>query len=169
MEEKSTSVFKISLNYGLITGFLLVLLELVFYLLEIEQESSIKYVAYLVFLGGIIWASKVYRDNYSDGFITYGKAFTVGLLVGLIAAVIAAIFMYVFLSYIDPSVLTQQLEVAEQRLLESGEMTDEQIDNTLAMTERFMTPAISSIGIFIWNALIVTIMSLVTSIFIKKE
>ena len=71
------------------------------------------------------------------------------------------------------------MKILERRLCRIGKgrgfyipekhMTDEQIDNTLAMTERFMTPAISSIGIFIWNALIVTIMSLVTSIFIKKE
>jgi len=169
MEENQKSSFKVALNYALITGALLIIIDLIFYVLDIAYDSKIKYVAYLIFIGGIIWGQKVYRDAHSDGLISYGKSFSVGFTVGFFAALITAVYTFVFIKFFDPNIITKILETSEQSMLDRGDLTKEQIEQTLTFTARFTTPLMVSIMAAIFNTIAVTIISLITSIFIKKE
>ena len=169
MEEKNVPIFKTWLNYGLITAVILIVFELVFYVLDLPRESYIKLISYLVFIGGIIWAAKSYRDIHADGLISYGKSFTIGFMTGLLASLIVAIYTFVFLKYFDVTIIPEALEQAELKMLENQNLTDDQIDQALAITKRFMTPAMMALVALLWNTLIVAIISLIASIFIKKE
>jgi len=169
MEENQKSSFKVALNYALITAALLIVLDLIFYVMDLAYDSKIKYISYLIFIGGIIWGQKVYRDAHSDGLISYGKSFSVGFTVGFFAALITAIYAFVFMKFFDPAIITKVLEGQEQALLNKGDLTNEQIEQALSMSAKFTTPLMVSIMALIFNTIAVTIISLVTSIFIKKE
>jgi hypothetical protein len=169
MEENQKSSFKVALNYALITAALLIVLDLIFYVMDTPYDSKIKYVAYLIYIGGIIWGQKVYRDAHSEGLISYGKSFSVGFTVGFFAALIATIYAFAFMKFFDPTMITKILETSEQTLIDRGDMTDDQIEQALSMTAKFTTPFMVSIMALIFNTIAVTIISLVTSIFIKKE
>ncbi len=162
-------ILKTWLNYGLIAAVILIVLDLVFYVLDLPRESYIRFVAYLVFIGGIIWAAKSYRDIHSDGMISLGKSFSIGFMTGLFAAFFVALYTFIFLKYFDPSVITEAMEMAEDRMLDNPSLSDEQIDQALAMTKRFMNPLMMALMGFIWNIVIVAVISLIASIFIKKE
>lgn len=169
MEENQKSSFKVALNYALITAALLIVLDLIFYVMDTPYDSKIKYVAYLIFIGGIIWGQKVYRDAHSEGLISYGKSFSVGFTVGFFAALILAIYAFAFMKFFDPTMITKILETSEQTLIDRGDMTDDQIEQALSITAKFTTPLMVSVMALIFNTIAVTIISLVTSIFIKKE
>lgn len=168
--EENKPIFKTWLNFGLITAALLIVLDLVFYVLDVPRDSSVvRFVPYLIFIGGSIWAAKSYRDIHSGGLISYGKSFSVGFMTSLLAAFIVSIYSYILLKYIDPSIITKALEVTEETMLDNPDLSDEQIDNMIELTTRFMTPVMMAIMAFIWNVVVMAILNLITSIFIKKE
>lgn len=170
MEENQSSSFKVALNFALITAAIIIVLDLILYVLDVPFDSEIKYISWLVFLGGIIWSQIVYRDNYSGGLISYGKSFSVGFTVGFFAALIVSIYTFVSLKYLDPSVIIQMREAAEQSMYDSGDYTEEQIEQAMGISAKFVS---NEIMLPIWGILFstlgVTVISLVTSIFIKKE
>ncbi len=169
MEENQKSSFKVALNYALITGAILIVLDLIFYVLDMPFDSKIKYVSWLVYIGGIIWGQKVYRDNHSGGLITYGKSFSVGFTVGFFAAILVSVYSFAFMKFFDPGIIAQILETQEQTMIESGDLSNEQIEQALSMTAKFTTPFMISVMALIFSTLGVVVISLVTSIFMKKE
>ncbi len=174
MEQKKSSIGKVSLNYGLIVGVLLILWSLIMHIFDINRESYISFISYLILLGGIIWGSKIYRDHYSGGFITYGKSFSVGFLVGLFGSILASIFLFIFLKYIDPAtfaeILENTLNKSELNILESNpDISDQGLEQALSMVEKFTTQFTIAAGVFIMNVIVSVVFSLITSIFIKKE
>jgi len=169
MEENQKSSFKVALNYALITAALLIVLDLIFYVMDLPLDSKIKYVSYLIFIGGILWGQKIYRDVHSDGLITYGKSFSVGFTVGFFAAIILTVYTFVFIKFFDPAIITKMLESSEQTMLNRGDLTNEQIEQALSISSKFTTPLMVAIMLLIFNTIGVTVISLITSIFIKKE
>lgn len=167
--EENKPILKTWIYYGLITAAIVIVLDLVFYVMDLPRESYIRFMAILVYIGGLIWAAKSYRDIHSGGLITYGKAFTVSFMTGLFAVFIVSIYTYLFLEFIDPSVIKETLEASENKMLDNPDLTDEQIDQMMEFSARTATSTIWAIGAFIWITIIVTLISLITSIFIKKE
>jgi len=144
------------------------------HIFDIDRESYLSFISYLILLGGIIWGSKIYRDNYSGGFITYGKSFSVGFLVGLFGSILVSIFFFIFLKYIDPAtfaeILENTLNKTELNILESNpDISDQDLEQVLSMTEKFTTQFTVTAGVFIMYVISSVIFSLVASIFIKKE
>jgi predicted membrane protein len=90
----------------------------------------------------------------------------------MIAAFTTAIYSYVFLTFIDPSylerIIAQALEETETKMLEQG-LSEEQIEPGLAMTRKFMSPAMMSTFSVLGSALFGAILSLLAAAFLKKE
>ena len=85
METKNLSASKFSIGYGLIVGALLIVFSLVLNMIGMQEAKNYNWISYVIILGGIIWGSLVYRNNYTDGFISYGQSFSVGFFIGLYA------------------------------------------------------------------------------------
>ena len=169
MEEKKTSYGKMSLYYGLVVGGLIILLSLILYILDVGRESYLNSIQYLILLGGIIWGSKTYRDLYLDGNITYGKSFSVGFMVGLFASIVSSIYVFLFFKYFDPGMITEIINAAEQKLSADPNISDADIDMRMRYVEKFTTPVFISVMAFITNVFVSVIISLIVSIFIKKD
>ena len=59
--EENKPILKTWLNFGLITAVLLIVLDLVFYVLDVPRESTgVRFVPLLFYIGGAIWASNSY-------------------------------------------------------------------------------------------------------------
>jgi len=168
--ENQKSVIKPSLTYGLYLGIALILFSLIMYLLDIDRESPIMYISYLVMAGGLFWAMISFRDKINGGFVSYGKAFGTGFWTGLFAAIIGSIFTYIYVTMIDPGMIDEILFKAEEQILESSpNMSDEQLDQALSMTEKFTSPIMITIWGFVANVIFATILSLIIAIFVKRE
>lgn len=167
MEKKSS--FGPSVLSGLYLGIALIVFSLVTFLLEVDLQSPIKYISYLVLAIGLYWAIVSFRDKHMGGLIDYKGAFASGFFTGLIASLIGGAFTYVYVQYIDPGIIDQILLQTEVTLEQNPNMSDEQIEQALEMTESFTSPILMSVFGFLGNLVASTVLSLIIAIFAKRE
>jgi hypothetical protein len=102
------------------------------------------------------------------GQITYGQSVGAGVIMSLYSALIGAIFMYILYTVIDPGLTEKQLAFFEETMLKKG-APQEAVDAGMAIQRKIMKPEImapfSILGGLFWG----TILSLIISIFIKRE
>ena len=166
--EQEEGILKPTLNYGAMLGTLLIVVSLVFYLLNIKDTTVSSIITYIALAGGVFYAQNHYKLNYTDGFMSYGKALGIGALTCLFAGFINAIYSYVFIKFVDASMIDVAMEQAYSDMQERG-MDEEQIDQAMQMSSMFMTPGVMAFFAFIGTALIGFLESLVISIFTKKD
>ena len=170
MEENKKSSTQAAMLYGLILGIVVILFSLVMFLLDVDRESPVNYLAYLLMIIVLYLAMVNFRDQQLGGIASYGQMFGLGFKTVLFGTIISAIFTYIFVTVIDPGMIDEILLTTEEKMMENENMTDEQIDQTLLFTERFVA---NPIAITIWaagfNLIAGTVLSLIISIFVKRE
>jgi len=170
MEEKMKSAFMPSLMPGIYLGFTLIIFTLLIFVLDVGMESPIKYVSYAILAIGLYLSIITFRDKHMDGTITYGKEFSAGFYTGLFASIITAVFTFFYVQYIDTELIANILILAEEGMLESNpDMTNEQIDQALSMTEMFTSPIMLGVMGFLGNVILSAAISLLIAIFAKRE
>jgi ABC-type transport system involved in cytochrome c biogenesis permease subunit len=167
-ENKSVSLFRNALNYGLYTSIGFIIVSLLFYALDVDRTGWVNYLTFIVLIVGIYFGIKTFRDKHSGGYLSYGSCLGTGVIISVVVGVVMAVYTYLFFQYFDPSELTKILEMTSQKLADKG-LTDEQIDQAMAISSKFMTPAMMAISSIFGMALWGTIFSLLISIFLKKN
>jgi hypothetical protein len=168
MEEKSHSMGMVTLGYAVILGIVVIMFSLLLFVLDVDRQSALNYFSYVFVIAGLIFFQINYRNKYMGGFISYGKAFTVGLLIIVWYSIIMAIFTYIFFIYIDPGAVEEIRQVSEQQMMERG-MSDQEIDQAMKFAGKFQTPFAMTLWALIGGIVVGIIISLITSIFVKKE
>jgi hypothetical protein len=168
MEQKG-NLLKYTLNYGLILGIILVLYSALLYATDLIFSKSLGYVSFLITIVIVYIGQKAFRDKGSGGSINYGRALVAGLLIVVFSSIISSIFTYFLYTIIDPQLVDKMLQLQEQKMISSGKYTEEQIELGLQMARKFTTPGRMVIMGILGSALMGFIISLITSIFIKKE
>lgn len=170
MEETKTSIGKKAITYGLALAGIAILIELLFYSLDVDRESKIRWVAILIIIGAMVLGVKNYRDKELGGFITYGQSVKLSFLIGLYSAIVVSIFMYLFVKYFDPGLIEQIIESSEEQMLERNpNISDQEYEMAIEYTKRFTTAFWISIGTFFMLAIQAIIVALIVSIFMKKN
>ncbi len=166
--EQTVNPWKTNLTNGLILGLVGIVYALIMYFLNLtlNKAQGLVFVAIQIVMLYILLKS--YRDNFMHGQITYGQSVGAGVIICLYYAVIMAIFTYILYAIIDPGLVGRQLAFTEDAMVKRG-LPQASIDAGMKIQEKIMKPAvmapISIIGSMIWG----TIISLVVSIFIRKE
>ncbi|HSV77554.1 MAG TPA: DUF4199 domain-containing protein [Bacteroidales bacterium] len=161
---------KPALTYGLLIGVVLTMVSMGFYLAEAMTNPFASYTAYFVMLVGIVLATLSWRKEFMGGYICYGQALGFGCLTFLFTGLVSGIFSFVFFQFIDPNAVNILMQASEEAMLKSSpQLTDEQLDAALEMQQRFMTPVLISVSAFFSTVLVGCLMSLITSIFLKKK
>lgn len=168
MEEKRAPMARVTAGYGLMLAIALIIFSLILFVLDLNKNAYLPFLSYAIMLGGIIWAQMNFRDKYAGGFQTYGKSFSVGFLTAVFASVIMAVYTYIYFNYIDPGAIQEGLLEAEERMIEQG-IDDMDIEQYMAMAERFQNATMYTIMALLGNTLIGLIISLITAVFTKRE
>jgi hypothetical protein len=167
MENKPSTAI-VSLGYGVIIALAIIVFSLILFLLNLTKGSGLEYLQYLILLAGLFLAQINFRNKYQGGFITYGKAFTVGMLTSLFLSVIMGIYTYIFFQYIDPGAMEEAMTIAEQKMMDQG-LSDMQIEQGMAIARKFQSVWMYTFFAIILNFIIGMIFSLITANFVKKE
>jgi len=167
MEEK-VSVWKANLTNGLILGLVGVVYSLVMYFLDLTFNQAQGYVFMVVQIALLYFLLKSYRDNYLHGQITYGQSVGAGVVIMLYSAILGAIFIYILYTVIDSGLTEKQLAFIEEKMLEKG-APQEAVDAGMSIQRKIMKPEIMAPFSILGNMFFGTILSLIISIFIKKE
>ena len=166
--EETVSPWKANLANGLILGLVGVVYSLLMYFFDLTFNKSLGYAFMLIQMALIFFLLKSYRDNFMHGQITFGQSFGAGVIICLYYAIIMAIFSYILYAVIDPGLVKKSLAVAEEAMEKKG-APQAAIDTGMAFTAKIMKPPVMAIisifGNMFWGAII----SLLVSIFVKKE
>lgn len=163
----SITLGKNALNYGLILGGINVVYSLILWLMGQTFNKSLGYISLLFVIGIMFYGTKEYRDKHLGGFMTYGKAFTSNFLIGLYSAIIGTIFMFILYKFIDTTLLVTLKETAiDAAMQKNPNVTQEQLEKTMSF---FMSPLFFLISGLFGGAIFAAILSLLVSIFHKKE
>jgi len=167
MEEKST-FWKSAMVYGLYLALALVLFSVIMYVTGLILNTKISYVSLVLTVAGIIFAQITYRNKELKGTITYGQAVGFGVAIMLFAGIVTALYTIVLYTFIDPTLIDQMKTMQEDAMLAKN-LSQEQVDAAMSMTSKMMTPAWMSIMGLVGSVFSGTIISLITSIFVKKQ
>jgi len=166
--EQKVNVWKANLTNGLILGLAGVVYSLVMYFLDLTFNQVQGYIYMVIQIALLFFLLKSYRDNYMHGQITYGQSVGAGVVMCLYSAVIGAIFMYLLYTVIDSGLTEKQLAFVEEKMLQKG-APQQAIDAAMGIQRKIMKPIIMApIGV-LGSMFYGTILSLIVSIFIKKE
>ncbi|HCW06852.1 MAG TPA: DUF4199 domain-containing protein [Cytophagales bacterium] len=159
----------VGIRYGLFMGVISIAYFLILNLLGVDMTQGIGRWASLIFNVAIIFlAHKYFKDN-GDGFMSFGQGFGIGFWIALISSAISSVFTYVYIKFIDASFIQQVMDKTRESMEEKGNLSDEQIDQAMQMTAKFMTPESMLIFGLIGGLVILCIVSLIVTIFTQKK
>ncbi|GAB3513839.1 DUF4199 domain-containing protein [Emticicia fontis] len=165
MEKPSTA--RIALKWGIITAIIVIIYSVVLYMTALFKNNALTYVSFLFLLGGIIFGVKEYK-SLNSGFMSFGEGLGVGTLMSAVTGLIASIFSFVYIMFIDTTI-PQQMSDLQREQMESRGLTQEQIDQTMEMMGKFMSPGM----LFIFGVLLYIffgfVWSLIISAIFKKD
>ncbi len=166
--EQQPSMAKSAMNYGAIIGLVLIALSLVSFLIGNYESKLIQYLSYAVMIGGLYWAIKSYRDKECGGFIAYSKALGFGVLTALFFGIITAFFTYIYIKFVDDTLIQFALEQSRLQLEERG-MSEDDIDAAMQMSKSFTSAGFIASMALIGNIVIGFLISLIVGLVVKKE
>jgi len=159
------TVSSVGVRYGLLTGLASVIISFGLNAAHLDQ-SPLKWLTMAVLVGGIVLAQREFKQR-DGGFMSYGEGLGVGVVVSAIAGVLSAVFTYVYMTVIDPEFVTRIADKARADLEARGGMSAEQMDQALAMSSKFTSAPVLTLGAVIGSVILGLIISLVTSAIIK--
>lgn len=165
MEEKST-FWKSAMIYGLYLGIAVVLFSVILYVSGQMLNSAINWISFVIIAAGIYLSQLNYRNKELNGFIKYSTALGFGIAVALFSGIIQTVYTIVIYK-LDPSLLDQMRMLQEEAMLKQG-LPEESIETATEMMSKLQSPALLAFSGLFSVVLIGFIISLITSIFIKK-
>jgi hypothetical protein len=167
MEEK-VNPWKSNLTNGLILGLAGVVYSLIMYFLNLSLNKSQGYFFMIIQIVLLYFLLKSYRDNFLHGQIPFGKSVGAGVIICLYYSAIMAVFTYILYTFIDTGLSAKQLAMAEDMMVKRG-LPQDALDAAMAMQAKFMKPGIMSFFVLLGGVIWGTVLSLLISIFVKKE
>jgi len=166
MNEKTQ--LSVAMQNGLLIALALILYNLLLYVSGMLENILMGYLGYFIFIGGLVWGIKSYRDKQLGGIISYGEALGSGTLISLFAAIILAVYIFVFFEYIEPDMMENQMDKVAEDLYEQG-ISDEQIEMGMKYSRMFSAPWVLALGTVMSYVFFGFLFSLIISIFLKKK
>jgi hypothetical protein len=180
MEEQQTSSMKLTMTYGIYLAGISIVLSLIVWATSLIEHMGlygsvlIGLLQFVLLAFLLVYFTKRYRDTLFAGKITFGQAFTFGVLLMVFSSVISALYSYILNKYIDPEYMQRVMTMIQDKtyqLLANNGFSQDQIDSQMAKFENRGIPSpmetlVSSLeGGLIGGA----IMSLISSAIVKKN
>ncbi len=116
---------RIILIYGLIVG--TILSVNIFYMVSMcysdrhtETNDVVGYAALIVVFSLIFFGIRNYRNQYAEGFISFGKAFKIGVLISLVASVMYVVVWLFYYYLFVPDFLDKYIPFALKEASRKG-------------------------------------------------
>lgn len=167
MNEKQASVSSVGFRYGLFTGLVSIVYSLILFLADLNLNRGLGAISYVILIIGIVLAYREFKKE-NLGYMSYGQGLGIGTLLGIITGVMSGIFIYVYVSFVDPTFL-EKVREAQIIELERQNYSDEQIEQALAMAERFTGPAMMAIFAVVGSIILAFLFSLVIAAIMRNS
>jgi len=163
----TTSPSSVAIRFGLIIGFVSIIYSLILFVTETNTNTTLSWLGMIIPIVGIVLAYKAFK-NENDGYMSYGQGLGIGTLLSAISGILSGLFTYVYVSFIDPTVLSRMREMQVLELEKKG-MSDEQIEQAQGMVEKFSGPGMMLVFAIIGGIVIGFIISLIVAAIMKNN
>ena len=168
---------KIVLTYGLIGGaivsaFMAITMPGMDENTDMGNAQLIGYASMIVALSTIFLGIKKYRDAYSNGVISFGKAFLTGLYIALIASTLYVITWMVLSEFFLQDFMANYTASAIEDIKASGlseAETKEQIESTQNMMEMYKNPVFKFFFTYVEILPVGILISLISAAILRKN
>lgn len=171
METQKVSLKKIALNYGLMLALGTIVVSVIVYAMgmHMEQPWWQSVLNFAIMTAAIVYGLKAFK-NENEGFLSLGESLKTGLAISLVAGIIGSIFTYIFVTIIEPDFVVQMLEFTREKMItQNPQMTDDQIELAMSMTEKFMSPMMMTAFGIIASLFFGFIISLIAGLIMKQN
>lgn len=167
-DNKNTYTIKdASLNTGLMLGLAFIALSIIINMTGMVTNKYLSWVNYIILVLFIVIGQNNFKRN-GNGFMSFGQGLGIGMFVTAIGTVISTAFGYIYVSFIDSSVM-ETLREAQVIELEKQGLSPEQFDAALEISEKFLQPAIMYPMALFFMLFFGFLLSLIITIFTKKN
>ena len=169
MENQKSSATQTMLNYGLILGFVSILMSVGIYAMGMiyDQGIAVMLVSFVIMAVVIFLGLKNFKVG--NGSLTLGQSLKIGLGIALVGAIISIIYNQIFINFIEPDFMENMMKVGEQKMLEQNpNMTDEQLEMAKGMQEKMSSPLIGIAMGIIGSLFFGFIISLIEGLILKS-
>ncbi|MFC2100499.1 DUF4199 domain-containing protein [Bacteroidota bacterium] len=172
MGKKDILLLQNAIKYGLMTGGLLILVYLLIYIFELDSKGKALNVLFgliqgVVLVWGICYGTIIFRRKELNDKISYGYSLLSCLEIGVIASLIVAVYQFLFYSFFDPEAFEEIVVKLIERIESNTRLPENIMERQLIKYENY-TPFKLSLQLFYSFVILTTIISLISSAFIKK-
>ncbi len=162
----------IPVKYGLIYAGISVAIPLLLFGLGMEKDPTVQKVsnftniaipAVIIFFG-----IREQRDMAGNGYISFGKGFSSGMIIALIGGLIASAFTYLYFTVLNPGMVTYIKMKQEEEMIKRG-MSESQVEAMAGTMEFWTSPVMMCAFVLIGTLLISLVISLISAAILKKE
>ncbi len=153
---------------GILLSLVLIIINLIGGFAHLQFETWFKWLPSIILIVAIIIFCIQYGKQETDG-VTYGKAFSYGFRISLVVSILVAIYALLSVMVIFPEFTDQALQQARAGMEAKGNLTEDQIDQGMAFTKKFMQPIPVFIFAFLGTLFFATIASLLGAAFTRKS
>lgn len=165
----NVSPLKTSMTWGLVLGVIVILFNLIPYLFGVyEAPTWVGLISFAFIVAIIVIGQKKHRDDDLGGYITYGRAFLTGLLIMVFGYIIYSFYFILLVKVVDPSYMDKMLDIAAAKYYEMG-YDDDMVEALMQTSASMTSPVFMLLSSIFGGALLGTIISLISSAFIKRE
>jgi len=174
IDPTNVSARQTGIRWGLILGLIGVILSLFFYFTGLQDFSGKKpswlpWLAITITNCVCIWYAQVqHRDNELGGYLTLGRAITVGLWVCLIAGVISMVYMVFFSTFMVKDLAQTMINGAVENAENSGQ-DGEKARSRMEMMKWFFSPLGLAVSALIGKLFSGLILGLLVGLVTKRE
>ncbi|TGE06688.1 DUF4199 domain-containing protein [Hymenobacter fodinae] len=167
MENTTTTVSpsSVGIRYGLVVGLITTIISFLQLAFISDPETPVRWLGALVGIGGIILAHKYFKQH-NGGFMTYGQGLGIGTVLSAVGGLLSSVFSYIYINFIDPEYMGRVMELTRSRLEEKG-IDDAQIDQAMAMAQKFSSGPITIVFGILISVLSGFVISLIISAITK--
>ena len=124
---------------GAILGGISILFSIVIYVFNLYTTQWLSYLSYAVFIGGIIYGNILFA-NQNDNNVSFGNIFAHGFKTTAVTIVITVLYTVLALYVLFPDMIDKIIEVSRTEMLKNPKLTDEMIEQGIAMTKKLFLP-----------------------------
>lgn len=171
--ESTASSSIIALKYGFISGLLSFIFSTFVNIMGWNEQfqESIGWISGIWSLVLSVTLSVLCLREFREqngGYISYGQGLGLTTLLGAISGLAAGGFNFIYIQFIDDSVVKRQLELARERMEDQG-LTASQIQSAEEMTAFMLNPGMQFVVVVIMSIIFNFLLGLIVAAVVKRE
>ena len=170
MENQTNSPKQTMINYGLMLGFIYILINVALFAMGkiYNPPAYISLFSTAVMIVIIVLGIKQVKTQ-NNGFLSLGEALKMGIAIAVISAIVMVIYNLIFANFIEPQYYVRVAENAQQQIIEKyPQWSDEQVQTAVNMSKKMSGPFVTSAITIVASLFFGFIFSLIAGLIMKK-